>query len=274
MNRWGRYIQHIQKTINFILLSLLLVLSLSSATFAAPKQPLRIAVASNFTPVLKTLLREFEAQTKIKTQIISGSTGALYLQIKHGAPFDIFIAADSKRPSQLEQENLTVNFSRKTYAIGQLALFSQTKKLSLEDLSTPLDHFAIANPDTAPYGKAARETLQHLDVWRLYQNKLITGINVNQTFAQIRSQAVYSGLVAYSQLVLHQFEGVVIPSKYHQPIEQQLVVIKNSKHIVQAQQLANFLLSNQVQQEIVKSGYLALPSNNLTSESTEQSNES
>lgn len=237
----------------------LLTLSWSSIAFSSPEQPLRIAVASNFTPVLKKLLVEFTQQTNINTQIISGATGALFLQIKHGAPFDIFIAADSTRPAQLEQHNLIVPNSRKTYALGQLALFSMKKAAKLDDLSanlsTSTQRFAIANPDTAPYGKAAKQTLKTLNLWEQYQPKLIQGINVNQTFTQIRSQAVYSGLVANSQLVLNNLSGVIIPPSYHQPIAQQLVIMNNRNNIAHAQRLSDFLLSPEIQQKITRFGY-------------------
>jgi len=219
------------------------------------QQPLRIAVASNFTPALKKLLVEFHQQTNIHTQIISGATGALFLQIQHGAPFDIFIAADSTRPTQLEREDLVVDNSRKTYALGQLALLSMNSTAQLSDLNTIPKYFAIANPDTAPYGKAAKQTLVHLGLWSQYEPILIQGINVNQTFAQIRSQAVNSGLVANSQLVLNELTGVIIPSNYHQPIAQQLVIIKSSPNINKANQLSDYLLSTVVQQKIINFGY-------------------
>jgi molybdate transport system substrate-binding protein len=217
--------------------------------------PLRIAVASNFTPIIKELLLEFHKETHIKTQIISGASGALFLQIKHGAPFDIFISADSTRPEQLEQQKLILPNSRKTYAIGQLALLSMNKTAKLSNLPQIPTHFAIANPDTAPYGKAAKQTLQHLGLWQQYQNNLITGINISQTFTQVRSQAVNSGLVANSQLVINKLVGVVIPSNYHQPIQQQLVIIKQSKSINNAKKLSDFLLSPTIQQKIVNYGY-------------------
>lgn len=221
--------------------------------------PLRIAVAANFTPALKELLLEFHQQTNIDTQMISGATGALFLQIKHGAPFDIYIAADSVRPKLLEQQNLILINSRKTYAIGQLALFSMTNKKHSSDLALILQeipkYFAIANPDTAPYGKAAKQALQHIGLWQQYQKSLVTGININQTFNQVRSQAVSSGLVANSQLVMNKLTGVIIPSSYHHPIEQQLVIIKNRKNIEQAKRLSQFLLSPTIQQKIVNFGY-------------------
>jgi len=222
--------------------------------------PLRIAVASNFTPALKKLLIPFQQKTGITSQIISGSTGSLFLQIKHGAPFDVFISADSSRPAALEHAQLTLPNSRKTYAIGQLALYSinnsPTYLLQLDSLQEIPRYFAIANPDTAPYGKAAKETFQHLGLWDKYQNSFIVGLNVNQTFSQLHSKSVPLGLIAHSQLVHNKMLGVVIPEQFHQKIEQQLVIIKSSKNIIQAKQLSDFLLSNSIQQQIASYGYL------------------
>jgi molybdate transport system substrate-binding protein len=222
-------------------------------------KPLRIAVSSNFTPILKKLLIEFHQQTKIKTQIISGATGAIFIQIQHGAPFDIFVAADSIRPAKLEQQGLTLANSRQTYAQGQLALLSMNSTSRLSDLTSKpkkmLQRFAIANPNTAPYGKAAKQVLEHLGLWQQYKPKLIMGININQTFAQVRSQAVNLGLVANSQLVLNNLSGVIIPPHYHEPIDQQLVILKSSTNIDKAKRLSKYLLSLKVQKKIVDFGY-------------------
>lgn len=223
------------------------------------KKPLRIAVAANFTPVLKVLLRDFTKKTDIKTQLISGASGAMFLQIKHGAPFDIFLSADSERPKRLEKSGFALKKSRQTYAVGQLALYSadmtSLEPLSLEQLKTPPNRFAIANPDIAPYGKAAKEALIHLGLWQSYQHKLIKGINIGQTFMQIRSKAVTLGIVANSQLLLNGLSGVIIPTSYHQPIEQQLVIIKDSKNHAQAEKLKEFLLSPTSQELIISYGY-------------------
>ncbi len=251
----------------FILLAVSLLITTNSQALQntnTSKTPLRIAVSANFTPVLKVLLSDFTLQTGIKTQLISGASGAMFLQIKHGAPFDIFLSADSVRPKLLEQAGFALKNSRKTYAIGQLALYSShttsPEKLSIEQLKAPPKRFAIANPDIAPYGKAAKEALIHLNLWQNYQNKLIKGINIGQTFMQVRSKAVSSGIVANSQLVLNGLTGVAIPTSYHQPIEQQLVIIKASKNYTQAEKLTQYLLSEASQKLIVSYGYAqALP---------------
>jgi molybdate transport system substrate-binding protein len=252
-----------------ILPSIVLLFALlthSSFIFAVEQSELRVAVAANFTPVLKKLLPHFYQQTGIKTQLISGASGAMFLQIKHGAPFDIFLSADSRRPEQLEQDGLARENSRKTYALGQLALFSHGKLTQLTQLKELMQRkqgnllsstrFAIANPDIAPYGKAAKETLQHLHLWQNYRQKLITGINISQTFNQIRSKSVNAGLVANSQLVLNNLTGIIIPSDHHQPIKQQLVILKRSKNQQQAQQLSDFLRAGSTQKVIASYGYI------------------
>jgi molybdate transport system substrate-binding protein len=242
---------------------------------------LRIAVAANFAPVLTQLLPKFTAQTGIKTQVISGATGALFQQIRHGAPFDVFLAADAIRPQLLAQQNLIIKDSLQTYAIGKLALFSATNALPnvesastsfLDILTTMLktnasSRLAIANPRTAPYGLAAKQSLQHLGLWQGYKNKLVIGININQTFQQARSQAVNFGIVAYSQLKLNKLKGVLLPENSYDAIKQQLVILKSSQNINQAKAFSQFLLSQSIQAKISEMGYKKVMIANIANKS-------
>lgn len=228
-----------------------------------PKQtkPLRIAVSANFAPALKVLLANLPKKDAIDIQMISAATGTLYLQIKHGAPFDLFLSADSTRPELLEQEKLIIADSRKTYAYGQIALWSATQSLSdVSELNHYSGKLAIANPDTAPYGKAAQQALKNLSLWPQLKNNLITGININQTFQQVRSQAVPFGIVAYSQLAMNKYQGIIIPPEYYQPIAQQLVIIKSSQQVKLAQQISDFILQVNNQDKLVQLGYLPIKS--------------
>ena len=237
---------------------LIIVLGLSKPVYSdSPTAPLRVAIAANFAPVLARLLPQFTQQSQIQVQIISGASGTLYLQINHGAPFDVFLSADDTRPQKLKEDGFILTSSLKTYAYGQLALWSAVNKISLDQFTKMIENkrLAISNPNTAPYGKAARETLETLNIWQQVQNKLITGININQTFQQVRSQAASVGLVANSQLVLNQLTGTVIPSDYHQPLKQQLVILKSSKQPANAIKFSQFLLSDEVQQQIQQFGY-------------------
>tara|TARA_B110000211_G_scaffold115789_1_gene134085 strand:+ start:3878 stop:4684 length:807 start_codon:yes stop_codon:yes gene_type:complete len=227
------------------------------------ERPLRIAVAANFAPALKVLLADLPNNTNIDYQIISAATGTLYQQIKHGAPFDLFLSADSTRPALLEQAGLIIENSRKSYAYGQIALWSATQPLtSLSILNNYSGNLAIANPDTAPYGKAAKQALTYLSLWSEQKTKLVTGINISQTFQQVRSQAVPLGFVAYSQLKMNQYQGLLIPEQFYQPIEQQLVIVKTSKQVAIAQKLSDFILQTNSQATLQQLGYLPVKTEN------------
>ncbi|MBA6264098.1 molybdate ABC transporter substrate-binding protein [Colwellia sp. Bg11-12] len=232
-------------------------------TLGLDDKPLRIAVASNFAPTLTKLLARFNLNQENfpKPIIIAASSGTLFLQIQHGASFDVFLSADTERPQLLTTADLAVKDSQQTYAYGALALWSAKKEITTDVLTALKNNqhrLAIANPKIAPYGKAAKQVLEHLQLWDSYKTRLIQGINIIQTFQQTRSQAVNLGIVSNSQLVLNHFKGVLIPSHFHQPIKQQLVILKRSKNIQQAQRFVSLLMSKQAQQFIAESGYAKL----------------
>jgi len=224
------------------------------------EKPLRIAVASNFAPTLKKLLARYNVdQPKFpKPLIIVASSGTLFLQIKHGASFDLFLSADSERPQLLVETDLAFKESLQTYAYGQLALWSAKNTISTDSLTALKSNeqrLAIANPKIAPYGKAAKQVLENLQLWHDYKARLIQGINIGQTFQQTRSQAVNFGIVSNSQLEHNNLQGVLIPTRLHQPIKQQLVILIRSKNVQQAQRFVQFLMSEKSQQFIIQSGY-------------------
>lgn len=253
------FMQQSQQTLVALLVTALTIQVNLACAVETPRQakPLRIAVAANFAPALKILLADMPNKDQLNYQIISAATGTLYQQIKHGAPFDLLLSADSTRPERLEQDELIIANSRKTYAYGQIALWSATMPLSdLNMLDEYLGKLAIANPDTAPYGKAAQQALQNLSLWPQVKSNLITGINISQTFQQVRSQAVPLGVVANSQLIINQYQGIIIPAEYYQPIAQQLVIIKSSQQVAAAQQISDFILHTNSQKKLQKLGYL------------------
>src|SRR5690606_33808437 len=121
-----------------------------------------------------------------------GSTGKLYAQIKNGAPFDVFFAADDQRPELLEQQEAIVPGSRFTYALGTLVLWSPDKQL-IDDELTVLKNgdfrfLAIANPATAPYGRAAQEVLTGMGLWQGVDRKMVRGENIGQTYQYVYSR--------------------------------------------------------------------------------------
>jgi molybdate transport system substrate-binding protein len=140
---------------------------------------IQVAVASNFVPTLRLLTAAFAEQSDHKLRISSASTGKLYAQIIHGAPYDLFLAADAARPARLEQANHTIRGSRFTYAQGRLVLWGPkiNSTLPAETLlqSNKIRHISIANPTTAPYGAAARDVLQGMSLWEGLRSRLVRG---------------------------------------------------------------------------------------------------
>lgn len=195
---------------------------------------LRVAVASNFAPVARRLAAQFEADTHHRVVLALGSTGKHAAQILHGAPFDVFLAADRARPRRLEQAGLTVPGSRFTYALGRLALWSPRPGL-VDDQGAVLRRLgayrlAIANPRLAPYGRAARQVLQALGLWRPLQGRMIRGENIAQAFQFVNSGNAELGLVAWSQLQAPGVRGRGsywrVPERLYAPIEQQAVQLR------------------------------------------------
>lgn len=219
---------------------------------------IKIAVASNFFQTLSIIARQYEQKTAQKITLISGSTGKHYAQIMNGAPYDAFFAADMERPLRLEQEGYIQPGSRFTYAIGKLVLWdplNTTRTTSIDRLSSlDFTHVAIANPDLAPYGKAARQVLQSFNIWHRLKGKIVRGENIGQAFQFVKSGNAELGFVAESQLIGPDpsVQGGVwaVPARLHDPIEQQAVLLKNSPEAIefmaycQSEEVLNMIRAN------------------------------
>ena len=193
---------------------------------------IRIAVAANFTAVARLLGRRFRAETGHEAIIVSGSTGKHYAQIIHGAPFDVFLAADAERPGLLETQQRIVAGSRFTYAFGRIVLWSADDALvDSAGLVLGQERFrrlAIADPGLAPYGRAAREALVALGHWDDLQDRLVRGKNVGQAFQFVGTRNAELGIIAASQIV-SETNGSAwpVPATLHAPIEQQAVLLRD-----------------------------------------------
>ncbi len=225
-------------------------------------QEASVAVAANFTDATRDIVLLFEQATGHKVKVSFGSTGKLYSQIENGAPFEVFLAADSKRPKKAEAEGLAVKGSRITYAMGKLALWS-AQAGRFADAPTYLQkgdfaHVSIANPKTAPYGLAAQQVMQHLGVWDKLQSKIVRGDPIAQTFQFAASGNAEAGFVAMSQVKAWKERGDSvwdIPQEYYAPIEQQAVLLKKGEASVAAQAFLEFLKSSEARKVITDYGY-------------------
>lgn len=221
---------------NRLIPQLLLALALLSFTGVSRAEAIRVAVASNFADAIRDIAQQFEEKTQHKVTLIVGSTGKHYAQIKHGAPFDAFFAADVKRPELLEQEDLIQAESRFTYAIGKVVLWSpyaKTVDAKAEVLQqADFQHLSIANPKLAPYGRAAQQILQAQGVWDKLQKQMVRGENVGQAFQFVKSGNAELGFVAYSQVKQADaaMQGSLWepPIELYTPIEQQAVLLKDN----------------------------------------------
>ncbi|BBR53553.1 MULTISPECIES: molybdate ABC transporter substrate-binding protein [Pseudomonas] len=223
----------------------------------------QVAVAANFTAPLQAIAKDFEKDTGHKLVVASGATGQFYAQIKNGAPFDVFLAADDSTPAKLEQEKAIVPGSRFTYAIGTLALWS-AKPGYVDDKGEILkqntfQHLAIANPKTAPYGLAATQVLDKLNLTETTQAKLVEGQNITQAFQFVSTGNAELGFVALSQIYkdgkLQSGSAWIVPAPLHEPIRQDAVILEKGKDNPAAKALFDYLKGPKAAAVIKSYGY-------------------
>ena len=233
---------------------------------ANAQEVIHVAVASNFTAALQDLAAAFTARTELRIGISSASTGKLYAQIRNGAPFDLLFAADSLHPRLLEQSGHALPDSRFTYAIGRIVLWSRDPTLTADHCRHALEQpggrrIAIAHPDLAPYGAAAREALNNLGLWQRISSRLVTGENINQAFQFVATGNAQMGLISYSQLVRGNTPVStcqwIIPENLYTPIEQQAVALRRSDMNPDATKFMAFVRSPEGRKIIEQNGYFA-----------------
>ena len=223
-----------------------------------------VAVASNFAEVLGKLKTEFEANSNHKVSINIGSSGAIYAQIINGAPFDVFLSADQARPKLLEDRGNIVKSSRFTYAIGKLTLWSAKSDLIGEDgvailKSGNFSTLAIANPVLAPYGRAAREALESLGLWKKLSGKIVRGQNIGQTFSFVATTNAQLGFVARSYVMSERNKITGsrwdVPVDLYAPIRQDGVLIARADENPAAIAFIDYLKSEKARALISSFGY-------------------
>ncbi len=201
----------------------------------AQADPIRVAVASNFTTALRDLGNAWERISGQRIILVTGSTGKHYAQIRNGAPFEAFFAADAKRPRLLEAQGLALPGSRFTYARGRLILWSPDPD-RIDPAGEVLAHgdfrhIALANPKLAPYGRAAEQLLRTLGLWQRLQSRMVRGENIGQAFQFVHSGNAALGFVARSQV---RDPGSAAagsswepPQSLYDPIDQEAVLLKD-----------------------------------------------
>lgn len=222
-----------------------------------------VAVAANFTAPMQKIAQTFEQDTGHKAVLSFGGTGALYAQIRHGAPFLVLLAADDDTPAKIEREGLGVAGSRFTYATGRLVLWSRQPGL-VDDQGAILrsgtfERIAMANPRLAPYGAAAIETMTRMGVLADLQPRIVHGDNIAQTFQFVATGNAQLGFVALSQVMsegrIAQGSAWIVPGNLHAPIRQDAVLLTTGKDNPAAAALLSFLKGEKARAVIRSYGY-------------------
>ncbi|HEK1767606.1 TPA: molybdate ABC transporter substrate-binding protein [Pseudomonas putida] len=223
----------------------------------------QVAVAANFTAPIQAIAKDFEKDTGHKLVAAFGATGQFYAQIKNGAPFEVFLAADDSTPAKLEQEKDIVEGSRFTYAIGTLALWS-AKPGYVDDKGEVLkkngfQHLSIANPKAAPYGLAATQVLDKLKLTEATKGKIVEGQNITQAFQFVSTGNAELGFVALSQIYkdgkVENGSAWIVPSSLHDPIRQDAVILNKGKDNPAAKALVEYLKGPKAAAVIKSYGY-------------------
>lgn len=217
------------------------LITLLAPTAVSAQPAPTIAAAANLNVALKEIADQYARETGARVELVFGSSGALTRQIRDGAPFDVFLAADEESVDQLSTAGLTRDGGA-IYAVGRLALFAPTGSPlgvdpALNGLTEALrtgtvTRFAIANPTVAPYGRAAESVLRRRGLWEQIQPRLVLGDTIAQAAQFASTGNAAGGLIAYSLAVSPALANrgafVLIPATDHPPLRQKMVLLKRA----------------------------------------------
>lgn len=260
--------QHRRKLLRYMvyaLLTLLVACGISTGTqptdSSSTSVTLTVSAAASLNEVLPAIAKLWEEETGNRVVINLSSTGQLAQQIERGAPVDLFVAADQKSIEDLEKKDLVFPETKALYGVGRITLWQREDSAldikELQDLTQPeIERIAIANPDHAPYGIAAKQALQSIGIWDEIQPKLVLGENIRQTQQYAETGNVDVAIIALSLSLNRPGQWTLISADLHQPIEQILVVPKTAQHPEIAEQFALFMNSPKSRPFMQKHGFI------------------
>ena len=222
---------------------------------------IKVATSANMQYVMLEMIENYQLSCNCKVDLITSSSGKLTTQIEQGAPFDIFVSADTIYPQYLYDKKITHHLPIK-YAKGQLVLWSATqKKYQLNDLTNhTVKKIAIANPKNAPYGKAAIQVLKQLKIYDLVKPKLVYGESISQVNQFIQSKSVDVGFTALSVIkspkIKLQNNWILVDETLYQPILHSIIIVSKKQPSNQVKNFFDYLLSKECKLILKKYGYL------------------
>jgi len=229
---------------------------------------LSIAAASNFTYALDALNAEFKRYSpKTAVVVATGASGTLVAQIRNGAPYDVLLSADLEYPQALIKEGEADAKSLQTFATGRLVLWATKPAIELKSVADAVRNpavkkIAIANADTAPYGRAAKAALEKLGVWAAAKPKLVTGENISQTAQFVESGGAEAGFVSLSVVLSPKLKvkghWIEVPAELHAPLAHGVILTTRGAKKAAAKEYLEFLRTPMAQKILKDFGY-ALP---------------
>jgi molybdate transport system substrate-binding protein len=254
-------------------LALLALISLATTCGCARRAPaaraeIIVAAAADLAPAFEELGRQFERDTGTRVTFSFGSTGMLAKQIENGAPVDLFAAADIGFIDQLEREGLILPETKALYARGRITIWTRSDAVPkierIEDLAEPgIARIAIANPEHAPYGRAAREALESAGIWKAVEPKLVYGENIRQTMQYAETGNADAAITALSLSVGSAGRWTLVPEELHEPLDQAMAVIKGARLEREGRRFAEFINSAQGRSIMRKYGFI-LPGESMS----------
>jgi molybdate transport system substrate-binding protein len=229
------------------------------------RAPLRVAAAADLQYALKVMAQGYEHQSGHKVEITFGSSGNFFAQIQNGAPFDAFFSADIDYPNRLQQANLIEPNSLVRYAVGRIVIWTPAdSKIDLVAqkwnalLDPSIQKIAIANPEHAPYGRAAVDALKHAGIYDKVQSKLVFGENISQAAQFVQSGNAQAGIIALSLAVspaMKSGQRWGVPVDQYAPIEQAAVILKSARDKDATHAFLKFVASDEGQRLLGSYGF-------------------
>lgn len=228
------------------------------------EEQLTVSAAADLTEAFGEIGRRFRKETGVAVSFNFGSTGQLARQIEQGAPVDVFAAANVIFIEELERQGLILAETRRIYGRGRIAIWSRGTARRpperLEDLRQPwVRRIAIANPEHAPYGMAAREAIESAGLLAELSPRLVPGENVRQALQYAETENVEAAIVARSLCREGVGRWTLIPAELHRPLNQALAVIRTTKHREAAIRFAEFVTSDEGQEILGRYGFEPVP---------------
>jgi len=225
------------------------------------KNEIVVGAASDLTPAFEELGRRFEQESGTHVIFSFGSTGNLAKQIENGAPMDVFAAANVDYVDQLDREGLILSDTKSIYSRGRITIWTQKERepaiTRIEDLTRPdVARVAIANPEHAPYGKAAREALEAAGVWKAVEPKVVYGENVRQAMQYAQTGNADAAITALSLSVVSEGHWTLVPEELHKPLDQAMAVIKATRMEQEARRFTAFINSTPIRSIMQRYGFM------------------